>query len=97
VGQLKTAAQEKKKLDEDQELINTVRKAISVGITSKSAIVKNVGDETGVPQNKIRKTLAARTGNAYDFGHRWSVITGAHNKSEYSLLDPFNSAEEVND
>jgi hypothetical protein len=96
-GQLKTAAQDKKKLDEDQELINAVRKSISAGITSKSAIVKNVGDETGISQNKIRKTLAERTGNAYDFGDRWSVSTGAHNKSEYSVLNPFTSAEGVSD
>ena len=58
---------------------------------------KNVSEETGISQSKIRKSLINRTGEMYDLGHRWRVNIGAHNKSEYSLLDSFVSADGVND
>ena len=96
IVKLKSDAEFKRKLDEDQDLITAVGKSIKVGITSKAAIVKNVSEETGIPQSKIRKTLIDRTGSRYDFGDRWMVSIGAHNKSEYSLLDPFILAEEGN-
>ena len=96
IGKLKSDAEFKRKLDEDQGLIAAVGKSIKVGITSKAAIVKNVSEETGIPQSKIRKTLIDRTGSRYDLGARWTVSIGAHNKSEYSLLEPFILAEEGN-
>ena len=67
----------RKNLDEDQDLITAVGKLITVGITSKAAIVKNVNEETGIPQSKIRKNLIDRTGLRYDLGDRWTVNIGA--------------------
>ena len=84
----KSLALQKKQLDEDQELIDAVSKLIIAGITTKSSLVKSVWDETGVPQKKIRKILADRTGDKYILGDRWQVKVSAHNKYEYSLLEP---------
>ena len=97
IGNLKSDAEHRRKLDEDQDLITAVCKSIKVGITSKAAIVKNVNEETGIPQSKIRKKLIDRTGLRYDLGDRWTVNIGAHNKNEYVLLDPFVTAKQVND
>ena len=77
IGKLKSDAEHNKKLDEDQDLITAVGKLITVGITSKAAIVKNVNEETGIPQSKIRKNLIDRTGLRYDLGDRWTVNIGA--------------------
>ena len=79
-----------------QNLITAVGKSIKAGITSKAAIVKNVSEETGIAQRKIRESLINRTGEKYDLGHRWTVKIGAHNKSEYVMLDPFVLSDEIN-
>ena len=96
IEKLKSEAAFKRRLDYDQTLIIAVGKSIKAGITSKAAIVKNVSEETGIAQRKIRESLINRTGEMYDLGHRWTVKIGAHNKSEYVMLDPFVSAEEAN-
>ena len=82
----------RKKLEEDQEAIVAIRLSISSGVTSKSAIVKNVGDETGISHKTIRRILAEREGSMYSLGHRWQVEVGKHNKSTYSVLAEIKSA-----
>ena len=59
-------------------------------------IVKNVNEETGIAQRKIRECLINRTGEMYNLGHRWTVKIGAHNKSEYFILDPVVLAKQIN-
>ena len=76
-----------KKLEEDQEAILAICKAITSGVTSKSSIVKNVGDETGISHKTVRRLLAEREGTMYSLGHRWTVAVGKHNKSTYSVVD----------
>lgn len=88
LNEKKALALQKKKLDEDQELIDAVHKMITTGITTKSSLIKSVWAETGIPQNRIRKILADRSGNNYMLGDRWQVKVGAHNKNEYTLLEP---------
>ena len=61
---------------------------ITTGITTKSSLIKSVWAETGIPQNRIRKILADRSGNNYMLGDRWQVKVGPHNKNEYTLLEP---------
>lgn len=96
IGKLKSDAEFRRKLDEDQDLISAVVKSIKAGITSKAVIVKNVNEETGIAQRKIRECLINRTGEMYNLGHRWTVKIGAHNKSEYFILDPVVLAEQIN-
>ena len=41
----------------------------------------------------IRTVLDERTGSFYDAGHRWEVCVGRHNKSAYTILNPFSTVE----
>ena len=92
LAEMKSSAAIAKKLEEDQEAIAAICKAITSGVTSKSAIVKNVGDETGISHKMIRRILAEREGSMYSLGHRWQVEVGKHNKSTYSVLAETKSA-----
>ena len=83
----------REKLELDQDAINAISKAIRAGITSKSSIVKNVHQETGLSHKNIRTVLDERTGSFYDAGHRWEVCFGRHNKSAYTILNPFSTVE----
>ena len=93
LSEMKVAAEVTKQLEEDGDLIDAVCTAIRGGITSKSALVKYVADETGITHSKIRRVLAERTGGIHSLGHRWNCTTGAHNKQEYCLTLPTKSAE----
>jgi len=93
LSEMKVAASVTKKLEEDSGLIDAICSAIRVGVTTKSALIKNVADETGITHAKIRKVLAERTGAIHALGHRWNCTTGAHNKKEYCLTLPTKSAE----
>ena len=93
LAEMKLSTAISKKLEEDQEAIVAIRKAITAGVTSKSAIVKNVGDETGISHKTIRRILAEREGSMYSLGHRWQVEVGKHNKSTYSVLAEIKSAQ----
>ena len=84
--ELRLSAEVSRQLDEDEDVIAYVRKAINQAVTSKTDIVKLVADETGHSHAKVRKVLAERTGAMYSLGHRWSVEIGAHNRSIYSIL-----------
>jgi hypothetical protein len=84
--ELRLSAEVTRQLEEDEDVIISVRKAINQAVTSKTDIVKLVADETGHSHAKVRKVLAERTGAMYSLGHRWSVEIGAHNKSTYSIL-----------
>ena len=94
VAEMKSSLAITKKLEEDQEVILAICKAITSGVTSKSAIVKNVGDETGISHKTIRRVLAEREGTMYSLGHRWTVEVGKHNKSTYSVLAEIYSTQE---
>ena len=84
--ELRLSAEVTRQLEEDDDVIASVRTAINQAVTTKAAIVKFVADETGTSHAKVRKVLAERTGSMYSLGHRWSVEIGAHNKSTYSNL-----------
>jgi hypothetical protein len=84
--ELRLSAEVTRQLEEDDDVIASVRTAIKQAVTTKAAIVKFVADETGISHAKIRKVLAERTGSMYTLGHRWNVEIGAHNKSTYSIL-----------
>ena len=84
--ELRLRAEVTRQLEEDEDVIVYVRKAINQAVTSKTDIVKLVADETGHSHAKVRKVLAERTGAMYSLGHRWSVEIGAHNRSIYSIL-----------
>lgn len=86
VDQLKLKAEVTQKLDEDAAAISAVFNAIKAGITSKAAIIKNAGHETGISHKTIRRVLDEREGAVYSLGHRWQVEIGKHNKSTYSIL-----------
>ena len=53
-----------------EHVIVAICKVITAGVTSKSAIVKNVGDETGISHKTVRRVLAEREGSVYSLGHR---------------------------
>ena len=93
VSKLRTETKNREKLELDQDAINAISKAIRAGITSKSSIVKNVNQETGLSHKDIRTVLDERTGSFYDAGHRWEVCVGRHNKSAYTILNPFSTVE----
>ena len=93
LSEMKIAAKVTKQLEEDGDLIDVICGAIRGGITSKSALIKHVADETGITHAKIRKVLAERTGTVHSLGHRWDFTTGAHNKQEYCLTLQARSAE----
>ena len=84
--ELRLSAELTRQLEEDEDVIAYVRKAINQAVTSKTDIVKLVADETGHSHAKVRKVLAERTGTMYSLGHRWCVEIGAHNKNTYSIL-----------
>ena len=86
IEELRLEAEITRKLEEEDDVIASVRSAINQAVTTKAAIVKFVADETGTSHAKVRKILAERTGTMYSLGHRWSVEIGAHNKSTYSFL-----------
>ena len=90
--ELRLSAEITHQLEEDENVITSVRTAINQAVTTKAAIVKFVADETGSSHAKVRKILAQRTGTMYSLGHRWSVEVGAHNKSTYSILAAAESA-----
>ena len=90
--ELRLSAEVTRQLEEDDDVIASVRTAINQAVTTKAAIVKFVADETGTSHAKVRKVLAERTGSMYSLGHRWSVEIGAHNKSTYSNLAAAESA-----
>ena len=92
IDELKLSAAVSKKLDEDQDAITAICSAINSGVTSKSAIIKNVGD-TGISHKTIRRILAEREGAVYSLGHRWQVTVGKHNKSTYRVLAEAKSAQ----
>jgi len=91
--EVKLSAAVSKKLDEDQDAITAICRAINSGVTSKSAIIKIVGDETGISHKTIRRILAEREGAVYSLGHRWQVTVGKHNKSTYRVLAEAKSAQ----
>ena len=90
--ELRLSLEVTRKLQEDDDVIASVRIAINQAVTTKAAIVKFVADETGTSHAKVRKVLAERTGGMYSLGHRWSVEIGPHNKSSYSILAAVESA-----
>lgn len=93
LSEMKVAAKVTKQLEEDAELIDVICSAIMNDITTKSALIKYVADETGITHAKVRKVLAERTGVTHSLGHRWNSTTGAHNKKEYRLTLPAKSAK----
>ena len=90
--ELRLSAEVTRQLEEDDDVIASVRTAINQAVTTKAAIVKFVADETGTSHAKVRKVLAERTGSMYSLGHRWRAEIGAHNKSTYSNLAAAESA-----
>ena len=89
--QLKSTAEVARKLEDDAGVITAVRDAINQKVTSKAAIIKHVNEETGIPQQRIRKTIFERTGTMYDLGDRWGLTVGARNKQVYHMLKPPNT------
>lgn len=94
IDELKLSAAASKKLAEDEDAITAICRAINSGVASKSAIIKNVGDETGISHKTIRRVLAEREGSMYSLGHRWKVEVGKHNKSTYKVITEVKSAQE---
>jgi len=84
--QIKSEISAQKQLDEDSELISAISDVIRKGVTAKTAIVKEVNGDTGIPQTRIRQVLTRRTGNVYSLGHRWNYSVGQHNKAEFLLI-----------
>ena len=84
--EMRLKAEVARQLEEDDDIIDAVKKAINQAVTTKAAIVKFVADETGISHARVRKVLAERTGSMYSLGHRWSFEVGAHNKSTYAIL-----------
>ena len=93
--ELRLSAETARRLEDDEDVIASVKRAISQAVVSKSAIVKFVVDETGISHAKARKVLSDRTGTMYELGDRWSVKIGAHNKSTFKVLAPAESAQEA--
>ena len=93
LSEMKVAAKVTKQLEEDADLIDVICSAIMNDITTKSALIKYVADETGITHAKVRKVLAERTGVMHSLGHRWNSTTGAHNKKEYCLTLPAKSTK----
>lgn len=92
MSQIKEAATVRQSLEDDHETIMAITSAIRSGITAKSSIVRHVNETAGISHRQVRKVLNDRTGNIYTLGHRWTCMTGAHNKQHYQLISAESSS-----
>ena len=86
ITKIKKQANIEVELDQDSEIIVTIRDLIKNGTVTKDKIIKGVHNQTGESTVRIRKVLGKRTGDNYSLGHKWSQHKEAHNRHVFAIL-----------